>query len=458
MLSTMSQFKFASVPIPETTRCPLCSRNLKRKGFQGHLRTCLVKHGMTTDEYEQAHPMDLYGPVHRFAARWFALAKFSWLRFGLMDYGGLKWCHVQANKPPDWYYQESPHGKHRKPETKPLLAQEDGKLCLRRSFWHFGKHLSGDLTLGIWPDLDNSFTMIDLDGDQVHGLNDLCDRLIDLRLHHAVEFSGKKGYHVWLFWDRVLPNDQLIQIHEYLAQGVPCDHEVWPFKKGLIKLPLGLHRDTETLACFLDDTFQPFPLDEQLDYFLGIKTNKPPEIPGCSRKSCATKKVHDGTQAVKTQPVKGKGHSGGKEWAVTADQCHYMLDTPSISSNHSREILLGPLAAFLKDVDGLAREACVQRLNRWSRAVSSRSAKELEYDVERQVDWIYRKGVRLSSGKLVELTVEQKKVIGVYVYDLLHTPRSPHPASRPLDKGQRDKATATLTAMDSRINNLKYSA
>ena len=132
---------------------------------------------------------------------------------------------------------------------------------------------------------------------------------------------------------------------------------------------------------------------------------------------------------------------------MTADQCHYMLDTVSILSNHSREILLGPLAAFLKDVDGLSQAACVQRLIRWSYAVSSRSTKELEYDVERQVDWIYRKGVRLSCGKLVELTEEQKNRITLSIYDLLHTPRGNNTASRPLDKGQRDKATATLTVI-----------
>lgn len=450
-----NQLKHATISLPEKTACPICERSFARQGFLCHLRSCSTKHGMTMTDYENAHPMHLYGPVHQFAAKWFSLAKFSIWQFGLMDYAGLAWCHINSNAPKDWYYRCMGARKHRLDETKPLLVKgENRSIDLHKSFFHFRKHLAGELTLGIWPDLDNSFTVIDLDGDQTDGLSDLCERLIDLRLHYYIEFSGKKGFHIWIYWDRVLPHDQLIQMHEYLGQDLEFDRKLWPFKQGLIKLPLGLHRATNNLACFLDDHLQPLPLDQQLDYFLAIRTNMPPELPGLSRTVRVKTEVDICTQTSRIKINERESDSRRPEWSLSTDEYRCTLDDPFVPSDLSREILLGPLAAFLKDVDGLSKEACVQELTDWSHAVSCRTVRELDYDVKRQVDWIYRTGVLVSSGKLVQLTKEQKKLIGSYIYDLLCTPRAISTCSRPLDKGQRDMATATLTAIAEYVTRL----
>ena len=42
--------------------------------------------------------------------------------------------------------------------------------------------------------------------------------------------------------------------------GFLRDHKCWPFQRGIIKLPLGLHRKTNLLSCFLDHQGQPIPL------------------------------------------------------------------------------------------------------------------------------------------------------------------------------------------------------
>ena len=217
--------------MPERFACPVCGKEPTCKGFSNHLNRCLEKHEMSRDQYEKVHQDTLYSPAHQFAVKWFKLAEFSIYDFGLMDYAGQTWCHINAADPRPWYY--SPW---RKPETCPLLRFEDGKANLKKSFWHFKKHLAGDFTLGIWPAMTNRFTMIDLDNEDVAYRDDLVDRLVDLQLFFYLVFSGKKGYQFWIFWDEDLPHEKLLQLQAFLCEDIEHDTNVWPYKRSLIKL------------------------------------------------------------------------------------------------------------------------------------------------------------------------------------------------------------------------------
>ena len=269
-----------TVVLPSHLSCPLCHGEYKVRGFYSHLKNCGPKHGMNSrTDYETAHPMTLYSPAHQFAAKWFSLAKFSITQFGLMDYAGQRWCHIDAGKPKSWYRSRW----SRKPETGPLVRYRDGRPLLKESFYQFKKHLQGKLTLGIWPDMDNSFTIIDLDDEQVHHLPELVHRLKQMDLHHYVEFSGKKGYHIWIFWNEILSNRELISFNDALCEGITQDRNVWPFKQSLVKLPLGLHRETSRLACFVNEKNVPVPPTTQFTYFLSIRNNtNPGPLPGHS--------------------------------------------------------------------------------------------------------------------------------------------------------------------------------
>lgn len=433
-----------TIVLPATMRCPLCGRVFTVRGYLRHLQTCTQKHDMTLTQYEDRYPDLLFGPVHQFAARWFRLARFSTEEFGLMDYNGCEWCHIDARSAKAWYYgivkRDGREITYRKRETRPLVRYEDGRPDWRRSFYQFREHLLGNLTLGIWPAMDNSFLMIDLDGDQVTHLPVLVDRLRAEGLSFYVEHSGKKGYHVWVFWDRVLPNDRLMALYEHLCRGLETDRNVWPFKRSLIKLPLGLHRATRNIAGFLEYGRRAIPMDEQFAYFLGIKQNPVPEIAllAPARPSCHRAGVSRTQRSVPSRRREA-ACPRSREWGSSDDECADLLRQGSRPVGLSRYYLLFRLATYLKDVERADKEACVATLSRWSRQVSKTRERILDYDVRRQVESVFALDVHHGSRGLPGLDARQKQVIGEEVDRVL--------AGRTLDRVQSARARATMTAL-----------
>ncbi len=395
-----------TVILPDRFACPICGKNPTCKGFNNHLNSCLKKHSLTREEYEKLHPATLYSPAHQFAAKWFRLVDFDIYRFGLMRYAGQKWCHINASSPKPWYY--SSFG--RKPETCPLLRFQDGKVDLRRSFWHFQKHLKGELTLGIWPAMDNRFTMIDLDEDHVAYRDDLIDRLVDLHLFFYMVFSGKKGYQFWIFWERQLAHDELLQLQAFLCEDIPHDDQVWPYKKSLIKLPLSLHRETNHLACFVDENGEPFNLDEQLDYFLSVKGNRVPRfrerpIPPALHNG-NSQKIHSNKDSASTDG--GRGERVASRDPKTLGHC---LEE-GIKLEEGRHVTLFLLVLHLKENKHASVEEALEQIEAWSSRVHSKHGlKERLRDARSTVKRVYEKDMVFSGVCMSTLTDDERAVI-----------------------------------------------
>ncbi len=362
---------------------------------------------MTTADYERQHSTRLYSPVHQFAAKWFSLADFSTNDFGLMDYGNLNWAHIHADQPRYWY-----SGRHgRLPETLPLLMFDRGGPRLRKAFSHFREHLRGNLTLGIWPNLDNRFTVIDLDGDQTAVWKDLRDRLIDLRLHFYIEFSGKKGLHFWIFWDRVLPNAELIHLHDFLCGDIEADHKIWPFKAGLVKLPLGLHRKTDKLACFLDHEGEPIPLAQQFEYCLSMRQNPLPQQ--CL--AALDKRAPEDPPALHGPALKDKsyGSTNAASQSATLDPSVYdrlLLEGRKLDAGRHRTLF--HLALHLKNSLRLSNEEATRRLADWSvRVPSKKPLEERLRDCQSTVKRIYEENMRSPNTVPCPLTEQEIRVL-----------------------------------------------
>ncbi|MGB9900994.1 MAG: CRISPR-associated primase-polymerase type A1 [Pseudothermotoga sp.] len=160
------------------------------------------------------------------------------------------------------------------------------------------EHLNGEKTLGVYVlRSDNSVKFAAFDVDVKKSLNqnyqelvelckqtvrDLCERLRLENIKYYVEFSGNRGYHVWIFFDRWLQAYKVRAILKKIAEDIPSDErisvEVFPKQSdtngglgNLIKLPLGIHRKTLNNCVFVDENFEPFP--NQLDYLLKIQLN-----------------------------------------------------------------------------------------------------------------------------------------------------------------------------------------
>ncbi len=154
-------------------------------------------------------------------------------------------------------------------------------------------HLEGDLTLGVYPvrsDGTVSFAAVDIDVKKEFlpqrrldpafaatveesmrgGLRKLIARCNDRNLPAMAEWSGKKGYHLWLFFETPVAARAVRLLLKQLIQGLGAE-EMWSlelFPKqdrvpeggigNLIKLPLGIHLGTGKRSTFLEaGTLEP---------------------------------------------------------------------------------------------------------------------------------------------------------------------------------------------------------
>ncbi len=142
-------------------------------------------------------------------------------------------------------------------------------------------HVTGEQTLGIYPTLpDGTTQLLVLDVDS-RGQQAVRPEAIDLawEIHRLgrllgvplyVEDSGRRGRHVWLFFEKPVETAQANQLgHRILAQaggvrpGVTC--EILPRVReshhlgSLIKLPFGIHRASKRPSVFLLDEGTPYP-------------------------------------------------------------------------------------------------------------------------------------------------------------------------------------------------------
>ncbi|MEA1972860.1 MAG: CRISPR-associated primase-polymerase type A1, partial [Candidatus Cloacimonadota bacterium] len=103
-------------------------------------------------------------------------------------------------------------------------------------------------------------------------VNQIIDVLKTANLNGYIEFSGNKGYHVWVFfkyWIKAeLAKDLGKMVVSKIDKGdTPCEIEVFPKQArvmknktgNLIKIPLGIHLKTGKRSYFVNDNF--FPLD-----------------------------------------------------------------------------------------------------------------------------------------------------------------------------------------------------
>lgn len=97
--------------------------------------------------------------------------------------------------------------------------------------------------------------------------------------HIHVNFSGKKGFHVTLFFDSVIQDEALkpfyYELLDYLGQSEK-DIEFRCSSSYGMKLPLGVHQETNQFTCFCyynpqHEWIYPLNKGQSYDYFLDIK-------------------------------------------------------------------------------------------------------------------------------------------------------------------------------------------
>ncbi|AEX84846.1 hypothetical protein Marpi_0402 [Marinitoga piezophila KA3] len=187
------------------------------------------------------------------------------------------------------------------------IQYEGGYRPIRRplNFHDIKDHFSGKKTLGIYLLKKNDtvkFAAYDIDIKK-HYLNredkfvyeenskKVAKRLSrELNLEniiHYFEFTGNRGYHIWIFFDIPVSAYKIKYIMEKILDRIELeegiDVEIFPKQTSLngglgnlIKVPLGVHKKTGKKCLFVDNDFNV--IENQIEFLNNIKENKATEI------------------------------------------------------------------------------------------------------------------------------------------------------------------------------------
>lgn len=137
-------------------------------------------------------------------------------------------------------------------------------------------HLDGKYALAVFAgDKVTRFITFDVDGGGKAAVRTVIAGLQTLGFPQEmiyVSTSGKKGYHVDMFFEPYIYNDKAKNIYDlliWITQLDPKNVEFRPTPTQAVKIPLGLHAKTRNRCWFLDpSTLEPI---ERMDYVCEIK-------------------------------------------------------------------------------------------------------------------------------------------------------------------------------------------
>jgi len=125
------------------------------------------------------------------------------------------------------------------------------------------RHLKGDQTIGLYGSSNSHSKWLCIDVDELEeaSIREVQNHARRFGIPYLTEFSGKKGYHLWIFFDRAYPN----RIIRALASEFAFGHEVFPKQDyilsnglgSLVKAPLGKHQLSGNWCLFVDRDLKP---------------------------------------------------------------------------------------------------------------------------------------------------------------------------------------------------------
>jgi hypothetical protein len=166
------------------------------------------------------------------------------------------------------------------------------------SFQTAARHLKGEITLGVYQlnaasqvkwcafDVDIKKHLVDQKEKEGKNINFLLyqalmvakelKQVVEAReLNTYIEFSGNKGYHVWIFFETFISAKKAKQLMTEILEQANfglLEHvvsvEIFPKQVSLenekklgnlVKLPLGIHKKTGKRSYFLDENDKPIP-------------------------------------------------------------------------------------------------------------------------------------------------------------------------------------------------------
>jgi len=155
--------------------------------------------------------------------------------------------------------------KQKRYEFRPVRVGND---YMSMTKGHVKNHLIGNITLGVYTtrsDQTAKWLCLDVDDTDTELVRRLVQRVEDRFGPNTclVEFSGTKGYHIWLFFDEPKSVKTVVALGRLLTKDVCV--EIYPKQSeidgigNLVKLPLGIQKKTGERCWFVDpETFESF--------------------------------------------------------------------------------------------------------------------------------------------------------------------------------------------------------
>lgn len=153
-----------------------------------------------------------------------------------------------------------------------VVQREVNRKLIRR-------HIKGEITIGVFPSPPGRCRWLCFDFDQMN--MQPAGRLREVFRRHGgegyVEFSGCKGYHLWIFFGQMQPNRLIRKVgRAALREAQLEDVELFPAQDkvsqdrpgNLIKLPMGVHRATGNRCLFVDESGEP--VEHQLELLRSV--------------------------------------------------------------------------------------------------------------------------------------------------------------------------------------------
>ena len=130
-------------------------------------------------------------------------------------------------------------------------------------------HLDGSVTIGtyvVWAD-KSRFFVFDIDDRDLGMAKALAEECQKRGLFVGIEFSGRKGFHVWCLFSAWFPAADVQRLAKDIARTVGFNGEVFPKQAvardlgSLVKLPLGVHQVTGDASRFLSEPLLNVPVN-----------------------------------------------------------------------------------------------------------------------------------------------------------------------------------------------------
>ncbi|MNW47130.1 hypothetical protein D3C74_244520 [compost metagenome] len=246
-----------------------------------------------------------------------------------------------------------------------------------------------------------------------------------------VEYSGSKGWHVWLFFEEPVPIAKLVSFGKYMIQQLGTKGkkiELRPEQKEKsrgIKLPFAIHRKTMIRTTFLQHDLQP--MEDSVHYFLNIQPihkerfsilnqisddGAAPEA--SSTKGSSTKQTSEASKAIPSPVAKAEDVKSNALSLVAQKLLNEGIpqrDAADIKGRHYYQFIV---ALYYKE-QGFSELETTQKVTNWALNEkkmnrSQSSVHEIRQDVKTDVHHIYVKDKKFFATRAKEVVFYEEDI------------------------------------------------